>query len=1279
MSADTMGSIDITPEDAVERSGVQATDDTCAIMLPAYRRSSGRRRPNRLTTSTVRDALAERYEDEGAWEPLIELYLGRIEVASSAAEKAELFKRIADVFFVELEDAEQAQDALVEALWIEPRDRETVDALEAVLRRTGKWVSVAGAVEVKLESEKDDARALALSAMLVRWYRGELQDPAGAEPYLTRVRRIDPGHELVHRRLASQYREFGVWDAQRDALERALLAAATEQDRCLVHLALGDLYEERAKDDVRARAHYESALAIDPRSMLALRALERICRRAEEFAELARVLDKQVDAAEGDDDRIAALLRLADVHERLFVKPAQAAPKYELILVFDPTSTAAYEGLERCYRGARAWADLVEALERRARVTVSPLEKCDCLMKIATVHEEKLGDIDAALGALQRVYAIDDGHVQATTDLARLCERKRDWNGAAAYRARLADLAEDAKTTAQIHMQIGEMLATDDRDPTCARLHYEKAVAFDHGAVAAWEALQRMALRAGDGMYAVHCLERRAEHTESARLKAQHLVELAKMKASLGDARGAFSTYEYAFHTDPTNEAAARALLDPFVRAQRWSDAQPACELLLNAATRDGESDRVFDLLRLASRIALANGNGERSLLAAIAAYDMRPHDAKARAALVDVVCRKRADADTRARTRGAIDAIVADASGLRVADIVKLGQIRRADGDCDGAVSLFCHALAIEGDCRTALRELGEAFAQQNDWKRAAGCKLRLARASESNDERYDLLVETADIWEKQAGSTRRAAHVLEEALAAKPGDLAALRRLVVLYGELSLWDKLADALRTIADAEDEPDLKAKSLYALAQVMREKIGDARRAARLYDEVLDVDEKRLDAFERLVRIFTELRDWNELRLAYSKMIGRVHDGDDTSLKHALYHQLGLVYRDRLGDGARALDAFRCASRLAPDNEEDRKIVLELLIVMDQLDVAVATARAALNRAPEDPRIYDDLYGLFLRQRAPDKAWCATNALAHLAPTTLDAEKAQFLQDYPPYDVANVPGTLAASAWSSHLVHPGMDPRLTAIFRIVAPTILKMRLLAVPERERKAFLGRAVRSEDSPTAARVRAVVDNVAEVLGLPSPVLYERPTMPMPLAIAPAPTAALFVSLDAAGALPHELLTYIVARRLAELRPELCAHALFPTVTELKSLLKASMRAAIAGPDGPGAKPAERLLAKALDPKELEALRAAVSSVIGAGDRGDIRRWVQLADVSLARAGLLVVGDVDVAWRASQREARSPGDISSADWRKEMLSFAVSDEYAELRGAIGVSLDAMG
>ncbi len=1054
---------------------------------PTERRTSeGPRRKLALTLHAVRDAVAQRYEEEGAWEALAQLYRSRLEIASHDAERIELHKRIADIVARELADADGAFDALLAAFWLDPQDEETTLALEECARRADRWKPLAREVRDALADATDRTRQVRYAELLARWHRVELADPQGAEPYLARIRTIDPGNALGQRRLATASRDVGAWDAQRDTLAKVLGAAKNVVERSSAHVAMAELYEQRLRDVARAREHYQAALALDPSSMDALRGLERVARLIEDWGALARAIDLQVDAAASDDDRVAALLRLADVHERQCVRPQTAAPKLELVLVFDPTNDEAHEGLERCYRAMRAWPELVSTLERRARLTVNPLEQCDALMRAATVKEEKLDDLGAALETYQRVYAIDDGHMAAIKELTRLSEKRSDFSGAAAYKSRLAELTSDARARAQIHAQIGEMLAAEDRDPTCARLHFEKAVSFDPQCAHAWEGLQALAGRAADPMFTVFCLERRAEQTESPRLKAQILVELAQAKARLGDARGAFSTHEYAIEVDPSNEAAARAVLEPWVEGRRWSEASPVCELLLNAASRDGDVDRGFYLLCLAAKIAGALGHHERALVAAQAAFDARPEDVGGVVAFVDTVYRVRADDDARARARASIERVAGDPTGLSADTLMKVGVLLRLDGDDDRAIPILGEALAIDADHPGALRALAEAFAARGDAKRACSCLHRLAQATADRRLRFAILVETADAWEKLAHHRSKAASVLEEALTVRPGDSGALHRLVALYGDLGAWERMVSTLRHIAHGAADHEKRAKSIFAAAGVVREKLGDGRRAARFYEEVLDLDPARLDAFERTVQIHTEARDWNELRIAYSRMIARVHDTQNTELLHALHHQLGLVHRDRLGDAAQALDAFRAAAQLAPDSVTDRKIVVELLIVMDQVDLAIATSRAAQRRDPEKADAYCELFDLFLRDRTPDKAWCAADVLAHLG--AIDDGQRKLLNAYRPCDVARVPGTLAPSAWASHVLHPALDPRVTAIFRIVAPAILRMRLAAIPAKERASWLGRPLSADDSPGVARLAAVVENVAEILSVPPP-----------------------------------------------------------------------------------------------------------------------------------------------------------------------------------------------
>ncbi len=1270
---------DIGPDDTVEQPEA-----------PRHvRRRTGPRKRVSLKADAVRDALEKQYRHAGQWDELVDLYMGRIE-AVEVQERVELFKRLGEVLWQELGDATAARDALVEALAIDPADEDAAGHLEDIAAsRDGGWKALVDAVAQKIDVIEGNPSKARLAERVVRWARGDMNDPATAERHLGAMRSYDPAHPLVHERLASQYAGIGAWDAQRESLERALARTHRDQDRRAIHIALGALYEEHLPNVKRAAESYEKALAVDPRAMPALCGLERICRTTEQYVRLAAILDQQVDAATNDEERVGALLRLGELLEQRFVKPRDAIPKYELALELDPENARALDGLERCWQATRDWERLAAALEKRAASVSESREAIASLIRLAEVREAKQDSVDLALAAWRRLYELDTSHVTAIQQLARLSEKQGDITAGAAYRARLADLTDDPREKARIHIAVGEMLAPVGCDPACARIHFERAVEMDPRSPVAWEQLQKLAVRERDMMYATFCLERRAEHTDSVRLKAQLLVELAKMRLSLGDGRGALATFEYAFETDPTNETAARAVLEDWSRREKWEDAQKACDVLVAAATRDADSKLLLKLLRLSTRIALALGNGERALMAAAAAYDLAPADAPAQSDVLHVCFQLRDRAPLQARIAAVAERVAREAMDLSPESLVRLGEVRLVTGDPHGGVELLCLALSHDGGNPHALAALTRVFTERRDWGRAANCAHRLARVTEDARERQTRFLAAADLWEKRANIPVRAVAVLEEALERDPGDAAVLHRLVALWGTLGEWEKIVGALQVLGSMEDDPGRRAKHVYAGAGVVREKVGDLRRAAGLYEEVLELDASRLDAFERIVRIWTDRRDWTQLELAYRRMIGRLSGavgdpvgsdssamvrGGDRKLEHALYHQLGLVYRDRICDMPRALDAFRRAARLAPEDDEDRHIVVELLVLSGQPDLAIADMRRSLKKDPTRASTLRELYELFLRQGQNDKAWCAANALVHLG----EADEAQhkFAGDFPPVDLEGVPGTLAACAWPSHVMAPGVDERLTAIFRYLVPAVVRARMARVPEKSRIKWLGAQVRETDSPLAARLIRIARNGAEILGVPPPLLLARPQLSVPFAVAPTPTPALFVSLPAAGAVPDELLVFLVARRLAELRPELVAHALFPTLTELKTLMKAALRVAVATRGAPPENADDAAIARALDPHEMDGLREAVSAIVGTESRADIRRWHQQADLTIARAALLLSGDIELAWRGIQREPRSPSDLTPGDWRAEMLQFAVSDEYADLREAIGVGVE---
>ena len=1273
------------PDDAleIEVDAVTPEDRRDTMWGAVYPATAGKIPPfsEKRARSTGASATEARLTAEGRWEDLIELYVREVEsVAGDPKERARLFHLVANVFSDKLDDEDQAFDALVEAFTADPLDPAIYTPLRALARKLLRWPELVETAKTLLSAETEPARVLGLASHLSAWYRDELAAPHLADAYLAKIREIDPTHPAVHRRMASVYRQQNDWEGQRDELERALLRAETNEAKCTTAFALGYLFEGMARLD-RAGERYKTAVAADPpNAFTALQGLERIYGAQEKYTDLIEVLKRQVEVAADDDERTTSLLRIAAIYEERFLKPQMAAQKFEQILALDPTRNEARDGVERCYRAMRAWNDLVRALEQRASITEAGETRARIFLQVAEIQEQMRGDVGAAVAALLAASGAHEKNKRALYELARLSEKTGDFPAAAAFRAELAEQTRDPVKRAQIHAAIGEMLAIDDRDPTAARLHFEHAVDLDPTLLSAWQAIQHHAERAGEVTRVGECLQMRAGYTESGRLKALLYVDLAMLLLEeLGDERGAYEAYEQAVLADPTNEVAAGALLDVYVRTERWREASSACELLVHAATRDREIERACELLALAGKIAMAESDPPRALLAAVAAYDLMPKATRVRQEVIASAHRLLATPKILSRATQELEALLDDATGLGAHSLVMLGEIAAALGDEGRSLELFRKALVLDAYQPQAHARLAEAFAARGMFELAANHKEKQALGSRDDGEQFSLLVEAGDLWAQRAHDLEPATHAYEEALRIRPGDHRVLYTLLALYEKLQSWADLARTLRAIADLEDAQEKKAKAVYALAQLVRDKLSNVAWAAQLFEETLELDATRLDAFERIVRIHTERRDWPALEGAYRAMLKRLAADNDRSveedvdLKHAICHQLGLVYRDRLGDARNALASFRAAQSFKPDDEENRKIITELLVLTGDLPTAVDLTRVSVDRDPHDLAPYRELYALFLRQGAFDRAWCAVDLLAHLDARHLSDEQATFYASYPATRLEEVPGTLSAGAWDTHILHPELDPVLTAIFSLAAPIVVRAKLAGLSPKAHAKWLGPQVGDDQSDRSYHVlRAFLDG-AEILGVTAPALYARGGVNAPLNVPMAPALAvapsLFVSMDLVTGLSSHETAFLVGKHIAELQPELAARALFPTISELKELLHMVVRVT----EGSAATSDAAFLAAAR-PAEVDELRGIVQGALASASKLDVKRWSQLADMSTSRAGLVLAGTVKAAHRAVQAE-RGPGDLTPYEWTSEIAKFVVSDTYAELRTAICTGL----
>src|SRR5207253_542254 len=81
-------------------------------------------------------------------------------------------------------------------------------------------------------------------------------------------------------------------------------------------------------------------------------------------------------------------------------------------------------------------------------------------------------------------------------------------------------------------------------------------------------------------------------------------------------------------------------------------------------------------------------------------------------------------------------------------------------------------------------------------------------------------------------------------------------------------------------------PERKSRYLYTMAQLYRDKLDDQMRAVDLFNEALDLNPNFLEAFERINKILTALKEWKQLERAYRKMLHRVAGKGNND--HVLY-------------------------------------------------------------------------------------------------------------------------------------------------------------------------------------------------------------------------------------------------------------------------------------------------------------------------------------------------------------------------------------------------------
>ena len=1293
-------------------------------------------------------ALDELHDAAHRSEPLIELYLARLDTREDVHEKTTILRKVAKVFEEQLEDKPQAFDALLTAFEMDYADMDVVRYLERMTQATNRWPELVATVNGWLQQQTEPLPKITLCLRLAKWYAEDLGRPDYAQPYYGQVLQLDPNNVAVLRLMASFCKKQGQWQQQGQTLQQALNVAVTDYDRKEILTEMGEVLEKRmgeveqglgyykraldvdtlhlpaleriyadrdqptelvdvltrkakaltepeqiAATKLRSGGLYESTLnqvekagqvyrevlEIDASNLLGMRGLERVYTHTAQWPDLVRVLEMQLDVVTTERERIDVLMKIARIQEEQFLKPDLAAVRLEQVVDIDPNHEGALDGLERCYRRLRQWLELVSTYDRHINATHDRQKKIDLWGFTAKVYAEEVQDLDRAIDAYLNIVGLEETNIPALDALAKLYEKQDDAAKAIEFMTRVADLTADGRQRVDMYYRIGKQLDEKLGDRVQAQDRFEMALDLDPAHLPTLAALRVIAIDGADWDRAARYLDQEQINTEAPRARAKLLVELGKLRDEmLGEHAQAVQAYELALASDADNEDAALPLVNEYVATEQWQRAEPLAEML---AKKSGKRERAEQhrLQNTLGKVLSAVGKNEGALKAYQTALQLDLTDQETIRGLADVCFRLGDWAGALTNYQKVLTALGEEETEQRANVYYKLGLIKQNQGQAKQAINNFEKALAIEPAHRETLDAMVAVYEGLKDWKQVCSYKRQILDNIVDGGERYRMLQDIANVWIDRENNPPKGLEALEEALDLEPQDHKLLHRLLDLYGKTHQWERMVDILQRIADLEMQPDRKSRYLYTMAQIYRDKLEDQMRAVDLFNEALDLNPGYLEAFERINKILTSLKEWKQLERAYRKMLHRVAGKGNNDLEYSLWHALGLIYRDRLTDQGNSIAAFKMASRLKPDEAQEHLILAELFEAGGQGEEAIVEYREMLKIDALKLEPYRKLYQLQLEKKSYDEAWCLAAALAFMHKA--DPEETQFFEDYRPKGLPTVRGRLDNEQWARNLFHEEENLYIGKIFEMIAAAALKAKIEDLKQKKQTPVLDARFRQDPATSTVTLARTFGWAAQVLGLPQcPLLYVRSDVPGALVAVPnEPPASVAGQTVLTGFSTQDLL-FLVGKHLSMYHPQHYIKTLFPTVTELTVLLFAGIK--MVAPDSPSPPDIDKqivvtaqTLRAFMQPMQLEGLRMVVKKFLAEGAKANIKRWWQTVEITSARAGLVLCGDLEIAKKIIAAEPQQPSDLTVQEKLKELLQFSVSEQYHALRVALGITI----
>ncbi len=870
--------------------------------------------------------------------------LEKTEQLAEASDRVTLLLETAGILEHELDDPLEAFSLVLRAFWEIPTREKTIEQLERLADLTDQWPSVYATATDALQKTPGRTAQILLLLRIGKWCASKLEQLDHAFGYFTQVLQMDPANLEAYRNIADLYGTSQQWSELASALAVAASNCQDPDETKQFLFIRGRVLEQHVEDPEEAGAAYESACEIDPGYRNALNALDALYDRENKWWQLLTVLDRKLDIAADDDEKLELLMRKGQLLSTKADNHEGAVDTYNDALRLSERYLPALEALENTYRAADQLTKVRDVLEQQIEAAPDDVKRLERLATLAKMLEETLWEPVRAVSTWERVLEIAPKDRDALDALIRIHRKRNSFEELAQALEKTIEARGDDGDVDQWRLELGHLLVGELERPEKAQKWFAEVLESKPNHLGALEGLADAQQMAREWQAAQSTLTQLLALLDDDEAKAAVNFRLGSLKASEQDLPGeAIEYFARVIENDPHHREALRALCDLYLKTQ---DLGAAAEVLQTEYELEESPKKKAAIGAELGKISQRRGMEEHARRWFEQALAIDPFNAPAAGQMAAIHLAEGTFDQAVEQLEMLIRTEAYDDPGEQQNCLVNLARAYLALEKTDKAVEAAEKAHQLDPAHHASLRALGDGLFGAKRWEEALTVYQKLVKEQDDSggEDRAELFFRKAWIFYhlKKSG---RAISSLTEALSLSPVHRPSLELIIKIFSEKKKYADVIIYQRQLAGCL-EGEQRFELTVQMGDLATEKLDDHPMAIQAYEEAIKLEPKDRPTLHKLLPHYQATEQWPEV----VDVISRILETQPDPLGSARLHKsAGIIYRDKLDDKERSVECFNAALDANPDDHDVFVTLVELLSAAEDWENLERNYRRMLER------------------------------------------------------------------------------------------------------------------------------------------------------------------------------------------------------------------------------------------------------------------------------------------------------------------------------------------